>query len=110
MRTASVAYVEATSALARMRRGNRLSTAQLRAALEGLEGLWATLYVHAVTDKVIQAATEAALDHALRAYDALHLAAALAFAEGEEIVFACWTRELSKAAGKYGLALLPERL
>jgi uncharacterized protein len=106
----SVAYVEATSALARMRRGNRLSAAQLRAALKALDALWATLYVHAVTDKVIQTAAQAALDHALRAYDALHLAAALVFAEGEKIVFACWDSELSEAAGKHGFALLPEQL
>jgi uncharacterized protein len=109
VRTASVAYVEATSALARMRKGRRLSAAQLRAALEGLDALWETFYVHAVTDKVIQAAAQAALDHALRAYDALHLAAALVFAEGEKIVFACWDRELSEAAGKHGFVLLPER-
>lgn len=90
-----------------MRRGKRLSAAQLRAALEALDALWATLYVHAVNDKVIQAGAQAARDHALRAYDALHLAAALVFAEGEEIVFACWDRELSEAAGEHGFSLLP---
>jgi uncharacterized protein len=110
MRTTAIAYVEASSALARMHKGKRLSAAQLRAALEALDALWETFYVHAVTDKVIQAAAQAALDHALRAYDALHLAAALVFAEGEKIVFACWDRELSEAADKHGFALLPERL
>lgn len=93
-----------------MRRGDRLSASQLRTALEALDALWATLYVHAVTDKLIQAGARAALDHALRAYDALHLAAALVFAEGEKIVFACWDGELSEAAGKHGFALLPDRL
>jgi uncharacterized protein len=92
-----------------MRRGNRLSAAQLRAALEALDALWATLYVHAVTDEVVQAGARAARDHALRAYDALHLAAAQVFAEGEKIVFACWDGELSEAAGKHGFALLPAR-
>jgi predicted nucleic acid-binding protein len=109
VRTTAIAYVEASSALARMRKGNRLSPAQLRAALEALDTLWQTLYVHAVTDKVIQAAAQAALDHALRAYDALHLAGALVFAEGEEVAFACWDRELSKAAGERGFALIPEQ-
>jgi predicted nucleic acid-binding protein len=110
VRTASVAYVETNSALARMRKGNRLSAAQLRATLAALDALWATLYVHTVTDRVIQTAAQATLDHALRAYDALHLAAALVFAEGERIVFACWDGELSEAAGKHGFPLLPERL
>lgn len=110
MRTTAVAHVEARSALARMRKGNRISPAQLRRALEALDALWQTLYVHAVTDKVIQAAGQAALNHALRAYDAIHLAGALAFAEGEEIAFACWDRELSEAAGKHSFALIPEQL
>lgn len=108
MRTTAIAYVEATAALARMRKGDRLSAAQLRAALKALDALWATLYVHAVTDSVIQAAARTALDHALSAYDALHLASALVFAEGEEIAFACWDRELSEAAGQHGFALVPE--
>jgi hypothetical protein len=46
---------------------------------------------------------------ALRADDAVHLAGALAFAEGEEIAFACWDRELSDAARKHGFALIPEQ-
>jgi uncharacterized protein len=110
VRTTAIAYVEATSALARMRKGNRLSPAQLQRALEGLDAIWQALYVHSVTDAVIQAGAQAAVDHALRAYDALHLAGALIFAEGEKVAFACWDRELSEAAGKHGFALIPERL
>lgn len=108
-RTTAIAYVEAVSALARMRKGKRLSPARQRAALSELDSLWLTLDVHEVTDKLIQAAADTARDHALRAYDAVHLAGALAFAEGEEIAFACWDRELSEAAGKYGFALIPEQ-
>jgi predicted nucleic acid-binding protein len=110
VRTTSIAYVEATSALARMRKGDRITTAQLRAKLSELERLWQALYVHAVDDTVIELATQNARDHALRAYDAVHLAGALAFAEGEEIAFACWDRELREAAGKHAFALVPERL
>ena len=108
--TTSVAYVEAASALARMHKGDRLTAAQLRAKRGELERLWQALYVHAVDDTVIELATQSAVDHALRAYDAVHLAGALAFAEGEEIAFACWDRELREAAGKHGFALVPERL
>jgi hypothetical protein len=79
-----------------MRKGNRLSPAKLRAALDELDTIWPTLDVHGVTDRLIQAAAKAARDHALRAYDAVHLAGALAFADGEEIAFACWDHELSK--------------
>lgn len=90
-----------------MRKGKRLSPAKQRAALDELDAIWLTLDVHEVTDRLIQAAAQTAGDHALRAYDAVHLAGALAFAEGEEITFACWDHELSEAASKAGLALIP---
>jgi hypothetical protein len=91
-----------------MRKGNRLSPAKQRVALDELDAIWPTLDVHEVTDTLIQAAAKTARDHALRAYDAVHLAGALAFAEGEEIAFACWDRELSEAAGEHGFALIPD--
>lgn len=109
-RTTAIAYVEAISAVTRMRQGKRLSPAMHRAALDELEATWLTLDVHEVTDKLIQAAANTARDHALRAYDAVHLAGALAFAEGEEIAFACWDYELSEAASRHGFTLIPEQL
>lgn len=108
MRTTAIAYVEATSAVTRMRKGNRLSPAKQRAALDELDAIWPTLDVHEVTDRLIQVAAKATRDHALRGYDAVHLAGALAFAEGEEIAFACWDHELSEAADRHGFALIPE--
>ncbi len=92
-----------------MRKGRRLSPAKLRAALDELDAIWLTLDVHEVTDKLIQDAAKAARDHALRAYDAVHLAGALSFAEGEQIAFACWDHELSEAADKHGFTLIPEQ-
>lgn len=92
-----------------MRKGKRLSPAKHRAALDELDAIWVTLDVHEVTNTLIQAAVKATRDHALRAYDAVHLAGALAFAEGEEVTFVCWDRELSEAANKHGFALIPEQ-
>lgn len=110
MRTTAIAHVEATSALARMRKGGRLSTSQLRGRLAELDRLWGALYAHAVSDALLKQAVKSARAHALRAYDAVHLAGALAFAEGEDLVFACWDRELHEAAGRHGFALVPEQL
>jgi len=92
-----------------MRKGNRLSPAELRSALDELDAIWAALDILEMTDTLIQAAAKASRDHALRAYDAVHLAAALALARDEEIAFVCWDRELSEAANKRGLALIPEQ-
>jgi hypothetical protein len=110
VRTTAIAHVEATSALARMRRGRRITAAQLRARLDELEGLWGSLHVHAVSDALLQRAAEHAVAHALRAYDAVHLAGALSFGAGEDLAFACWDRELREAAAKHGFALVPEQL
>lgn len=92
-----------------MRKGNRLSPAELRSALDELDSIWAALDVLEVTDTLIQAAAKTARDHTLRAYDAVHLAAALALARDEEITFVCWDNELSAAANAEGFTLIPEQ-
>jgi predicted nucleic acid-binding protein len=102
--------VEATAGLARMRKGERLTPAQLRSKLVELERLWPGLYVHAVSEALLAQAAENARAHSLRAYDAVHLAGALAFSAAETVEFACWDEELRDAAAKHGLALLPRDL
>ena len=93
-----------------MRKGGRLSTSQLSGRLRELDRLWEALYAHAVNDALLKQAAKSARSHALRAYDAVHLAGALAFAEGEDLTFACWDRELREAAAGHGFALVPEQL
>lgn len=110
VRTTAIAHVEATAALTRMRRGNRLTTAQLRRALDDLEKLWRGLYIHAVSESLLAQASEAARAHSLRAYDAVHLAGAASFAAGEGLDFACWDKELRETAHKQGFVLIPEQL
>ncbi|MBS1843434.1 MAG: type II toxin-antitoxin system VapC family toxin [Actinobacteria bacterium] len=110
VRTTAIAHVEATSALVRMRKGRRLTPAQLDQALEDLEILWRGLHSHAVNEALLMRAAETARAHALRSYDAVHLGGALAFAAGEQLDFACWDKELRAAAAKHGLALIPPRL
>lgn len=93
-----------------MRKGSRLTPAQLRHALEDLEGLWRGLFVHTVNDALLVRAAGIARAHSLRAYDAVHLAGALSFSSGEDLAFACWDRELREAAHDNGFALIPEQL
>lgn len=103
----SIGFVEATSALARMRKGGRIGAAQLRDKRAELEQLWRSVDVHATTDALIEMAARGAEEDALRAYDAVHLAAAVSFAQGDEIEFACWDQELREAAARRGFALVP---
>lgn len=93
-----------------MKKGQRLTAAQLRKALSDLEKLWRGLYVHSVNDALLAQAAESAVAHGLRAYDAVHLAGALSFSEGEDLEFACWDKELRQAAGEHGFTLIPAQL
>lgn len=108
VRTTAIAHVEATAALARMRKGGRLTSAQLRQRIVALEKLWRGIYVHGVTDTLLTQAAESSRTHSLRAYDAVHLAGALSFAAGEKLEFACWDKELREAADKHGFVLIPQ--
>jgi predicted nucleic acid-binding protein len=110
VRTTAIAHVEATAALTRMGKGGRLTPAQLRRGLEDLGDLWSGIYVHEVDGTLLSRAAESTRVHALRAYDAVHLAGALSFAAGEEVEFACWDRELREAAAKHSFSLIPQQL
>jgi predicted nucleic acid-binding protein len=110
IRTTAIAHVEATAALTRMRKGGRLTPAQLGRALDDLESIWHGIFSHAVNDALLAKAVASARTHSLRAYDAVHLGGALSFAAGEELEFACWDKELRKAATKHGLTLIPARI
>jgi uncharacterized protein len=110
IRCTAIAHVEATAALARMRKGGRLTPAQLRHSIDDLESLWRGIDSHAVNDALLAKAAESARTHSLRAYDSVHLAGALSFAAGEELDFACWDKELRDAAKKHGFALIPQRV
>ena len=110
IRSTAIAHVEATAALARMRKGKRLTPTQLRRGLDDLESLWRGLFVHAMSDALLTQAAESARTHSLRAYDAVHLAGALSFAAGEELEFACWDKELRDAARDHGFTLVPPQL
>jgi predicted nucleic acid-binding protein len=110
IRSTAIAQVEATAALTRMRKGRRLTPAQLNRALEELESIWRGIFSHAVDNALLARAAESARTHSLRAYDAVHLSGALSFASGEELDFACWDKELREVAQKHGFALVPEHL
>ena len=72
--------------------------------------MWRGVFTRAVDEALLAKAAESALTHSLRAYDAVHLAGALSFASGEQLDFACWDKELRRAAEKQGFALIPEHL
>ena len=92
--------VEAHAALAAAARDKRLSVNQLRLAKTELAAFLDDLHVVEVTEELIERAAQLAEVESLRAYDAVHLAAAL-FVSAEVLTSA--DRTLCEAAGRQGL-------
>jgi uncharacterized protein len=78
-----------------------------RAAARTVREEWAAFGVIEVDQRLVENASELALDHELRSLDALHLAAALMLSQ-DDLLLATWDRRLHTAASAEGLALIPE--
>jgi uncharacterized protein len=97
-------YAEARAALAQAARTGRLATADLTTAIDGLEGLYASLDLLEVDEHLVRRAGELAQHHALRSYDAIHLAAAERVRDDATVLVA-GDRGLCTAAGALGMAV-----
>ena len=75
--TSRLAYAEARSAFARAWREGRIDTQAYHQVVRDLDKDWGSYFVLEVTESLVRRAGELVERHALRAYDALHLAAAL---------------------------------
>ena len=75
--TARILYAEARAALAAGARSGRLTAGNHGKAVAGLETLWTQMTIAEITDGLVRRAADLAEEHALRGYDAVHLAAAL---------------------------------
>jgi predicted nucleic acid-binding protein len=98
--TSAVAYAEARAAFARIRRERRLSLSDHRRVVRDFDADWQRYVSLEVTESLIRRAAELAESHALRAYDAIHLASARLLRERlkEPVVFSAWDSGLVEAA------------
>jgi predicted nucleic acid-binding protein len=97
-----LALVEARAALAQANRNTRISAEHLRSLTHELEALFVQLDLVDVEDVLVRQAAELAEVQALRAYDAVHLAAALQVLE-PDLVLVAGDRALLSAAESVGL-------
>ncbi len=104
--TARTTYIEARSALARAHRAARLSARMLARAQAELDERWQRIDIVELDQELALAAGQAAEQFQLRAFDALHLAAARTLAD-PELVVATWDDKLGIAALEAGLAVAP---
>lgn len=97
-------YAEARAALAQAGRTRRLTAAASRAVVPRLEELYASVDRLDIDDELVRRAGDLAEVHALRGYDALHLAAAERLGN-DDVVLVAGDRDLCGAAHALGLAV-----
>jgi predicted nucleic acid-binding protein len=102
--SSQLVYPEARAALAAAARGGRIGESTHRSAVATVEELYAQLRTVAIDEQLARRAGDLAARHALRGYDAVHLACALAL-EGDDVLLATWDSALNAAARATGRLL-----
>lgn len=103
-----LAYVEVRAALAAAHRARRLEHDGFAEAKHSWEEYWADVRVVEPTAELLTASGDVAERHALRGYDAVHLASALVLDEAPVVVV--WDDRLREGALAAGLGLAPAEL
>lgn len=108
MVTVVASYAEARATFARLRRAGELSLADLRRITGELDSAWRGFALVDLDEPLAFRAGRLAEEHALRGYDAVQLAAAVAARpDGGEYLFASFDARLNAAATREGLRLSP---
>lgn len=105
--SSTLSYPEGRAALATARRAGRLIAPAHRRTVEAFEELHRQLHLITASPELARRAGELADEHALRGYDAVHLATALRL--GSDTVLLTWDGALRDAALRAGLAASPAR-
>ena len=97
-------YAEARAALAQARRLGRLAPAQLSTLVGVLDDLYASIDRIEIDERLVRRAGDLAQSHALRGYDAVHLAGLERIAD-EVTVLVSGDGDLCRAARAIGVAV-----
>ncbi len=104
--SSEVVYAETRAALAAIRRSGRLDSTGHHGMVCRAEAIVGDLRLIRIDETIATAAGGLADKHALRGFDALHLAAALSV-DTPRIVVTTWDRALSRAASDCGMPVVP---
>ncbi|MDQ6772481.1 MAG: type II toxin-antitoxin system VapC family toxin [Candidatus Dormibacteraeota bacterium] len=99
-------YPEARAGLAAALRGGRLTPRLYSGRKAALTDLWREVEVVEITPGLAETAGELAERHALRGYDAVHLASAV---HGRVDALVTADADLLRAAGEYGVGVIDAR-
>jgi uncharacterized protein len=100
-------YPEGRAALAAAQRSGRIDATSHRTAVKELEGACASMRLVGIDWELAIDAGDLAARHALRGYDAVHLATALGV-DDAALVLVTWDRDLGGAAVAAGLTVAPK--
>lgn len=101
-----LSYPEGRAALAAAHRADRLTVRHHTQAVADFEQVQRELLLVDVDQALARHAGQLADDLALRGYDAVHLATALALGDGD-VTLVTWDGDLGEAALEVGLAVAP---
>jgi len=106
--TSHLGYVEARAAFARKRRERGVTPKDYRTVLDDFEHDWDSYFLVDVSDILVKLAARLAEKHALRGYDAIHLASAVTVRRhgDQPVTFSCFDARLSHAASREGLKII----
>jgi len=99
-------YPEARAALAAASRASRIDARALRRAGADLDAAVSSIRRIGVDEALAEEAGRLAQEHALRGYDAVHLATALSVAD-QTLVIVTWDGDLARAALRCGRPVAP---
>jgi predicted nucleic acid-binding protein len=107
--TCKVAYAEARAALARGYREGILDEKGYHLVVGAFQHEWGSFLSLEVSDLLVKLAGDLAEKHALRGFDAMHLAAILILSQQvkKPITVGCWDVRLWEAVRYYDLQILP---
>jgi uncharacterized protein len=106
--TSRLAYVEARAAFARKHRERGVGLRDYRNILQIFDNDWESYFVVDISEALVKMAGQFAEKHALRGYDAIHLASAVTLRrEGDQpVAFSCFDSRLSLAARRERLKVI----
>ena len=98
--TSIIAYTEARAAFARRFREKAFSEKTYRRLISFFNKDWKNYLIVRVTEELVQRAGDLAEKHALRGFDAIHLASAMILREelSSPVTFSCSDNKLQKAS------------
>ncbi len=110
--TSIVSRAEVAAALARAVRVDLVTERVARRAQRAFDRDWQDLLRVPVTEALVDRARTLAWGHALRGYDAVHLASALTWQEsiGLDVIVGTFDRQLWTAAQEVGMRVWPEEM